>query len=152
MRLLGDLPCVVLLSGILVLVGCSAGPLRVPDHSDITGLHFTTSSAFPGNPPPTNVDVTLTDPTPARRIYAATLALPNFQGHLNCPIDLGYSHTISFMSGQIVATTTTSKPGGCREVTIADAPPDRQTDDAYWALLAQSLGVEKSVLFSLASP
>ena len=152
MKLLGDLPCVLLVGGTLVLVGCSADPLRVADHSDITGLHFTTSSAFPGNPPPTNVDVTLTDPTPSRKIYGATLALPDFQGHVSCPIDLGYSHTISFMSGLIVAATATLNPGGCREATIADAPPKRQTSDAYWALLAQSLGVEESALFSLASP
>jgi hypothetical protein len=94
----------------------------------------------------------LTDPTPSRRIYGATLALPYFQGHVSCPIDLGYSHTISFLSGQIVADSATLNPGGCREATIAGAPPERQTDDAYWALLAQSLGVEKSALFSLASP
>ena len=135
-----------------MLVGCSADPLRVADHANITGLHFTTSSAFPGNPPPTNVDVMLTDPTLSRTIYTATLALPDFQGHVSCPVDLGYSHTITFMSGQSVAATATLNPGGCREATIAGAPPERQTDAAYWALLAQSLGVEESALFSLASP
>jgi hypothetical protein len=132
--------------------GTVMGP---PDEGTITGLHFTTSSAFPDNPPPTNVDVTLTDPIPARAVYSATLALPDFPpGRYNCPVDLGYSHTITFMNGQAVAATATLNAGGCREVTISGAPPLRwtATDEPYWALLAQNLGVQESTLFSLASP
>ena len=98
------------------------------------------------------------DPSPstgeslALKESATTIALPDFQKHISCPVNLGYSHTISFLRGQMVATTATLSSGGCREATITGAPPVRQTDNAYWALLAQNLGVEESALFSLASP
>jgi hypothetical protein len=76
------------------------------------------------------------------------------RGRINCPIDLGYLHTIIFMNGQSVAVTATLNPGGCREVTISGSPPVRwtATDDAYWTLLAQNLGIEESTLFTSASP
>jgi hypothetical protein len=38
-------------SSVLVLGACGATPL--PDEARVTGLHFTTSSTFPDNPPPT---------------------------------------------------------------------------------------------------
>jgi hypothetical protein len=134
----------------LLLTGCGAS---LPDEASISALHFTTSSAFPENPPPTNVDVTLTNPGPSRAIYAATLALPDFpQGTFNCPGDPGYRHTIVFMSGQAAVVTATLNPRGCRDATISGAPPVRQTSDAYWALLAQNLGVAEPMLFSSATP
>lgn len=137
-------------SSVLVLGACGAAP--VPDEATVTGLHFTTSSAFPGNPPPTNIDVTLTDPTRARAIYSATLGLPDFPpGLVNCPADLGYGHTITFTNGQAVVGTATLSAGGCRDATISGSPQVRQTDNAYWALVARNLGIEDSVLFSLAN-
>jgi hypothetical protein len=137
----------MLLLGALLVGGCG-----MPDAASITGLHFTTSSA-PGNAPLTNVDVTLTDPGRSRAIYQATLALPDFpSGTLHCPVDLGYRHTVVFMSGQDAAVTATLTVGGCRGATISGASSTRQTNDAYWALLAQDLGIEESTLFSPAAP
>ena|SRR5579862_5525735 len=163
MKHLADARRVFLVSSVLVLAGCDAKPL--PEDlsaagSDgvaamVTGLHVTTSSAFPENPPPTNVDVTLTDPLRSRAIYDATLALPDFPpGRFNCPNDPGYRHTITFTNGKSVVATATLNPGGCRDVTISGAPPVRwtATDDAYWALLAQNLGIDESTLFSAARP
>jgi hypothetical protein len=161
MKHLADARRAFWVSGVIVLAGCGAKPLPEdigaagPDGAAamITGLHFTTSSAFPENPPPTNVDVTLTAPIPSRAIHGATLALPDFPpGILHCPSDPGYRHTITFINGQDVAATATLNPGGCREVTISGSPTARATDDAYWALLARNLGVDESTLFSLASP
>ena len=124
----------------------------MPDETSVTGLHFTTSSALPDNPAPTNVDVTLTDPGPARVIYHATLALPDFpSGTYNCPADPGYSHTIVFTREPDAAVTATLDTGGCRGATISGAPPVRQTNDAYWSLLAQNLGVEVATLFETAA-
>jgi hypothetical protein len=135
-----------------VLVGGCGGSL-VPNETSITGLHLTTSSEFADNPPPPNVDVTLTDPGPSRVIYEATLALPDFPpGVFNCPIDLGYRHTIAFMSGQQMVMIASLNIGGCRDATIAGVPPERQTNEAYWALLAQNLGVDESALLSTAAP
>ena len=152
MKQLGDARSRLWVGSILVLLGCDGGALRVTTDVEITGLHFATSSAFPTNPSPTNVDVTLTDPTPSRAIYRATLALPAFQPHISCPVDLGYRHPLTFMSGQAVVLTATLNQGGCRDAIITGAPPERQTDDTYWALLAHDLGVEESALFSLGDP
>ena len=134
-----------LLMAVLGFAGC--GGANPPDESTITGLHITTSSEYPSNPAPPNVDVTLTDATPAREIYRATLALPAFPpGTYNCPAGFGYSHTISFIQGQTVAVTATLDTAGCGIATISGAPPDRRTNDAYWALLAQDLGVDVATL------
>jgi hypothetical protein len=151
MKQLAGIRSVFSIFGVLALGACGATP--VPDGAVITGLRFTTASAFPENPPPTNVDVTLTDPTPSRAIYDATIALPDFPpGHFNCPADLGYSHEITFTNGQAVVVTATLNEGGCRDATISGAPPVRQTTDAYWTLVAQNLGIEESTLFSFAGP
>jgi hypothetical protein len=56
------------------------------------------------------------------------------------------------MSGQDAAVTATLTVGGCRDATISGASSTRQTNDAYWALLAQDLGIEESTLFSPAAP
>jgi hypothetical protein len=146
-------------SCLLVLGGCDARPLpkdvsgAEPDPVSISGLHFTTFSAVPQNPPPTNVDVTLTAPTPSRAIYEATLALPVFPpGNMHCPDDPGYGHAIAFMNGQDLVQTATLNSGGCRDVTISGLPPVRAAVAEYWTLLARNLGVEESALFSLANP
>ena len=140
---------VFLLAGLL-FAGCGGGPM--PDETSVIGLHFSTSSEFADNPPPTNVDVTLTDPGPSRVIYRATLALPDFpSGVYNCPADLGYTHTIVFTREPHAAITATLNTGGCRDATISGAPPVRQTNDPYWSLLAQNLGVDVATLFETAA-
>jgi hypothetical protein len=150
MRQLSGARRVFFVSSVLVLSGCGAGA-PLPDEATITGLHFATSSAYPENPPPTNVDVTLTDPIPSRAIYEATLALPAFpSGTYNCPADLGYRYTIAFENEQAVAVTAGLNPGGCRDVVIAGMTRIRRSDDAYWALLAEKLGIDESTLFSVA--
>jgi hypothetical protein len=157
---------------VLLLGGCGAAPLSadagsltttpdgglapteatvvtVQDESRLTSLHFTTSSAFPTNPKPKDVDVTLTTPAPVRAIFEATLALPVFPpGVYNCAVDVGYSHTITFMAGAAVLATATLEEGGCSEAEISGAPPTRQTSDAYWTLVAQNLGIDESDLFA----
>jgi hypothetical protein len=163
---LADVGPSLLVVAVLALGGCGGTPRSqevgpgsdgggggVPIETLVTGLHFTTSSAFPDNPPPTNVDVTLTDATPARAIYVATLALPAIApGRYNCPADLGYGHTILFLRGAAALATATLNTTGCRDATIMGAPPPRQTSDAYWTLLATNLGVDEASLFSVASP
>jgi hypothetical protein len=118
----------------------------------ITGLRFTTSSEFPTNPPPTDVDLTLTDPTPSLAIYRATLALPVApSGPVSCPNDPGYRHTITFFAGQFVEATAVLNPEGCQDVTISGSSTTRLATDAYWTTLAGNLGIQRSTLFSLAS-
>jgi hypothetical protein len=134
-----------------LLLGCDGSSLD--SGARITGLHFTTTSAFPENPAPTNVDVTLSDEDRSRAVFDATLALPAFPpGRIHCPSDPGYGHKIVFMDGQTAIVTATLNSGGCRDAAISGAPPVRQTTEAFWVLLAQKLGVDQSTFFSLASP
>jgi hypothetical protein len=127
-----------------------AGAVTMQDEARLTSLHFTTSSAFPTNPKPKDVDVTLTEPAPVRAIFEATLALPATPpGLCGGSVDVGYSHTITFMTGTAVLSTATFEEGGCLGAEISGAPPARQTSDAYWALVAQNLGVDPSDLFGI---
>jgi hypothetical protein len=140
----------VLAVGVLAVASCGGDPLVEDTH--VTGLHFTTTSAFPDNPRPKDVDVTLSDPEPARAIYEATLALPAFPpGIFHCPASLGYGHKIDFVRGTTIVVTATLE-GGCRPVTISGAPPVRQAGAAYWTLLASKLGVEESDFFAFPQP
>lgn len=140
-----------LVASVLTLASCAGGPLS--EDPSVTGLHFTTTSAFPDNPPPTNVDVTLSDAERVRAIYEATLALPMFPpGIYRCPPTFGYGHTIDFMRGATIVVTASLEPGGCRPATISGAPPVRQTTAAYWTLLASKLGVDEADFFSFPKP
>jgi hypothetical protein len=133
---------------LLGALACGCGGADVPDEATVTELHFTTSSEFPDNPKPTNVDVTVTDSARSRAIYEATVGLPDFPpSTFNCPADLGYRHTIDFTLEGRAPVTATLNIGGCRDATISGAPPVRQTDEAYWQLLAQHLGVDEPTLF-----
>jgi len=150
--------------GAILLGGCESGPLSIgaADAGSsmtavITGLHLTTASAFPQNPMPTNVDVTLSDPASAQAVYDATIALPPFTptrgpGPALCGTDFGYSHPITFMTGTDVARTAILNTGGCQEASISGLPPDRKIVATYWSLLAKDLGIEESTLFTTSSP
>jgi hypothetical protein len=145
----------LLVSGMLFFCGCGATPPLSPDAGppaaapladSVTGLHFT-SSADPRSSVPTGVEVRLSDSTRVRAILEATLTLPDFPpGIDNCPVDLGVTDTMTFSGGGAVLLTAKLSPGGCREATILGAPPARETNDAYWKLLAENLGVAESSL------
>jgi hypothetical protein len=126
------------------LVGCSGDP---PATESVSGLHFTSATLLAGNPPPA-VDVTLTDPTPTRAIYASTIALPDFpSGTFNCPVDFGIRYTVVFDVGGAHALTAVLNPGGCGDVTISGSSTRRAIDPAYWASLALNLGVEEPAIY-----
>lgn len=116
------------------------------------GLHFTSSTEIPSNPPPT-VDVTLTNATAAENIYTATLALPDFPpGEYNCPNDDGVRYEIAFLSGQSVAVSATLSPTGCGDVTISGSATRRVLDEGYWATLARNLGIAEATIYPPPGP
>jgi hypothetical protein len=142
------------LATVALAFGVSSGcGEAIPPTQAVTGLHLTTTAAFSANPPPINVDVTLTDPLRSGAIYTMTLALPKVaDGHQNCPSDSGVRHPVDFTDAQSrVLLTAVVNPEGCGEVKIARSF-DRQTNRAYWTSLAQTLGIEEATLFALAEP
>ncbi len=134
------------LAGTVALAGgCGSDP--PPPTSTITGLHFTTATMLPSNPPP-SVDVTLTEPAPARAVYAATIALPDFpSGTFNCPNDSGVRYTIAFSSDTGRTVAAVLNPGGCRAAQITGSHERRVLDDTYWASLAQNLGIPEATIY-----
>ena len=142
-RLVGALMAVA--GAVALASGCGSDP--PPPTSAITGLHFTTATMLPSNPPP-SVDVALTDPAPARAVYAATMALPDFpSGTFNCPSDSGVRYTIIFSGDTGQTVSAVLNPGGCREVQITGSHERRVLDDTYWASLAQNLGIPEATIY-----
>jgi hypothetical protein len=140
-----------LVCGALVFAGAcgAAGP---PPAAEITGLHFTTSTSISSNPAP-DVDVTLTDRAPSRLIYAATLALPVFpSGTFNCPFDPGIRYSIVFARVDGDALTAVLNPAGCGDVTISGSATRRALDPAYWASMAEGLGIRESTIYPAPLP
>ena len=134
---------IVLVLG-LMAAGCASGP---PDPSQVTGLHFTASSSLASNPPPA-VDVTVTEASPARAIYALTLALPQEpSGTYHCPADFGVRYRLDFMSGASTAVIVTANPSGCGEVLIPGTTPRRALTSDHWAAVAQNLGIDESTIY-----
>ena len=124
--------------------GCDKPP---PDPAQVSALHFTTSTSLPSNPPPA-VDVTVADAATARAAYERTLALPEFPpGTYNCPFDFGVRYRLDFMSGPSLAVTVTANPNGCGEVQIPGTNTRRALPSDYWAALAQTLGIDESMIY-----
>jgi hypothetical protein len=137
---------VTLMAGAVTLVvGC--GSTEPPPASAISGLHFTTATMLPSNPPP-SVDITLTAPTPARAVYVATLALPDFpSGTFSCPFDSGIRYTLTFRTDAGATTSAVLNPGGCGDVEISGSSERRVIDPAYWAVLAQNLSIPQATIY-----
>jgi hypothetical protein len=129
-------------------VGCDKPP---PDPAQVTALHLTTSTSLTSNPPPA-VDVTVSDVVAARNAYVLTLGLMDFpSGTFNCPFDSGIRYQLDFMNGPTIAVTVTANPGGCGDVHIPGTS-ERRTTGQYWADLAQSLGIDESVIYPYRAP
>jgi hypothetical protein len=105
-------------------------------------LHVTRTSPRPGIPP---LDKTVTDEAAVQRLYDAAMALPNAQaGTYNCPADNGPYYHLSFQRQQTEVQQMDLDASGCRFLRVGperSAQTVHQTDDAFRALLAQTLGI-----------
>jgi hypothetical protein len=139
-------------AGIAFGGGCGgAGNDPVPVN-EFTALHFTTEG-LAGNPPPPDVDVTVTDASTVRTIYEATMDLPAFPpGRTNCPSDPGVRYIADFLDGQKVLVEAVLNPAGCSDVTITGSATRQSLSSAYWQTLADSLGIQESTIYPLAFP
>jgi hypothetical protein len=128
-----------------LLSACSNSSM--PPASDMTGMRFAATTMIPSNPAPA-VDVTV-GRSPAQNVYTMTLALPDLpSGTYNCPVDFGIAYNLTFFDGASTAASATLEPGGCRLVRFSGSDEVRRVlDDAYWAMLAQQLGVPESMIY-----
>ena len=92
------------------------------------------------------LDKTIHVATQAQRLYDATLALPLFpSGTMNCAADPGVGYDLTFTRNDESHLTVATDPHGCWQVAI-DGQKLRRANDAYWNLLAQTLGITHAQL------
>jgi hypothetical protein len=122
----------------LVVVACapaSVPPLRVTRYSTIPENHY---PAF---------DRSVDDAAAARRVYDAVRALPPAPNRW-CPAGFGLRYRLTFNEAARVTLLVVVEGDACAEAIFSDSDR-RATDDAFWDLLADTLGVKKAEIYYL---
>jgi hypothetical protein len=128
-----------------------AAPATAALSAQILGLTFATSTSLLPNPAP-NVKVRVSDPTAARAVFAALLALPPpLPGAHGCPNDVGVEYQLAFVHDQTVVALARIKPSGCQEVVLTTGPTvalfSSATAPEFWPLLAEKLGIPENHIY-----
>ena len=111
----------------------------------VPAMRFTRFSTMAENHYPP-FDRSVADATVARRVREAVNALPPAPKDRFCPAGFGLRYRLSFNDAARVSLSVVVEGDGCAEVTFS--PIDRRaTDDAFWDLLADALGVRKSEIY-----
>jgi hypothetical protein len=122
----------------LVFVACA--PASVPP------LRVTRYSAVPENHYPA-LDRSVDDDAAARRVYDAVRALPPAPNRW-CPAGFGLRYRLTFNEAARVTLLVVVEGDACAEAIFSDSDR-RATDDAFWDLLADTLGVKKAEIYYL---
>ena len=123
---------------VLLVVSCGGS---------VPAMRITRFSAVPANHYP-SFDRSIDDVDAARRVSDAVKALPAAPTGRSCPVDLGLRYRLSFNEAARVVLSVVVVGGGCAEVLFTEADR-RATDDAFWELLASTLGVNKTDISDL---
>jgi hypothetical protein len=123
-----------------VLIAASCG-------GSVPAMRITRFSATATNHYP-SFDRSIDDVAAARRVSDAVKALPNAPAGRSCPVDLGLRYRLSFNEAARVVLSVVVVGDGCAEVIFTEADR-RATDDAFWDLLASTLGVNKTDIYNL---
>jgi len=92
------------------------------------------------------LDQTIRNTQQAQRLYEATWSLPQFpSGVMNCPADFNLNYHLIFAGSDGSQVDVVADPYGCWPVTI-DKQNTRRATDAWWNLLAQTLGITRAQL------
>src|SRR6266568_2950597 len=86
------------------------------------------------------------DSASATKLYNAIKALPPFQGVYSCPADDGLQYQLTFALKGATVQKIIASASGCRSVTLNQSDI-RMTNEAFWSLFAQTLGVSEAELF-----
>ena len=118
----------------VLLVASCASP-------SIAAMRLTRLSTMSENHYPA-FDRSVDDPATARRVYDAVRALPPAPNRW-CPFGAGLHYRLTFNEAARVVLSVVVEGDGCAEVIFSEADR-RATDDAFWDLLADTLGVKKT--------
>jgi hypothetical protein len=72
-------------------------------------------------------------------------------GIYSCPVDWGVLYHLSFYFGDAASLAATVNPNGCNVLTIPGTCA-RRVDGAYFARLAQDLGIAESAIYPYLPP
>jgi hypothetical protein len=120
---------------IVVSCGGSVPAMRITRFSAVAANHY---APF---------DRSIDDDGAARRMSDAVRALPQLPPARSCPVDLGLRYRLSFNEAARVVLSVVVVGGGCAEVIFTEADR-RATDDAFWDLLASTLGGNKTDIYN----
>jgi len=123
----------------LLVVACaspSVPALRVTRYSELPENHY---PAF---------DRSVSDAAAARRVADALRALPPAPKDRFCPAGFGLRYRLTFNEAGRVTLLVVLEGDACAEAIFSDGDR-RATDDAFWDLLADALGVKKSDIYYL---
>jgi hypothetical protein len=126
---------------LLVLASCGQAASAT---ESATALQITRSSAVPNNHYP-GFTTTISDPAKASQLYDAILQLPT-QKATFCPLDNGLQYNLVFTRPAMPQTHILLSASGCRSAVLA-TNDRRATNDDFWSLVAQTVGITKDALF-----
>ena len=124
---------------VLVVASCAA--------PSIAAMRFTRFSTMSENHYPA-FDRSVDDPAAARRVYDAVRALPPAPKDRFCPFGAGLRYRLTFNEAARVVLSVVIEGDGCAEAIFSETDR-RATDDVFWDLLADTLGVKKSEIYYL---
>ena len=125
----------IALAALLVIAcGGTIPAMRLTRFSSVPESHY---SAF---------DRSITDAVVARRVSDALNALRPAPKGRSCPADFGLRYRLSFNEAARVSLSVVIEGDGCAEVVFTQSDR-RATDDAFWDLLADALGVKKADIY-----
>jgi hypothetical protein len=83
--------------------------------------------------------LTLNIVTQVQYLYATIFALPPMPQNIACTADGGFPYTLTFQQGTKTLATVVVARYGCRPVSIAGEPTDRQSTADFWSHLDQAI-------------
>jgi hypothetical protein len=83
--------------------------------------------------------VTLNVATQVQQLYTTIFALPPMPQNIACTADGGFPYTLTFQQGTKTLATVVAADYGCKPVSIAGEPTDRQSTDDFWSQLDQAI-------------
>lgn len=128
----------------LVLVGLALLVVATCASPPIAAMRFTRFSTLSANHYPA-LDRSVDDLVAARRVYDTVRALPPAPKRF-CPAGFGLSYRLTFNEAARVVLSVVVEGDACAEVIFSETDR-RATDDAFWDLLADTLGVKKEDIY-----
>jgi hypothetical protein len=83
--------------------------------------------------------VTLNVATQVQQLYTTIFALPPMPQNIACTAEGGFPYTLTFQQGTKTLATVVAADYGCRPVSIAGEPTDRQSTDDFWSQLNRAI-------------